>query len=119
MVDQQKARALELRKQGYNCAQCVCMAFDPTLERVAGGLGRGVAGSGNMCGAALAMALVTSQRQYTTPKEKQQLFGRIKEQLQKFSAMNGGDIDCSLLRQPGRKPCEQLILDAIDILNEE
>lgn len=113
------AQALELRKQGYNCAQCVCMAFDPKLETVAGGLGRGVAGSGNMCGAALAMALVTSQREYTNPKEKQSLFARIKAQLDEFSARNCGDIDCRDLRKPGRKTCEQLITDAINILDDK
>lgn len=118
MVNERQAQALELRRQGYNCTQCVCMVFDPSLEVISGGLGRGVAGTGHICGAALAMALVTSQREYTNPKEKQALFARIREQIDRFAALNCGDTDCRDLRKPGRKPCEQLILDAITILDE-
>ena len=32
MVEDKKRQALELRKQGYNCAQCVAMVYDASLE---------------------------------------------------------------------------------------
>lgn len=116
-LDDRIAAALTLRRQTYNCAQCVSMVFYPEMEIVSAGLGRGVAGTGHICGAALAMALVESQRSYTGPADKQQLFARIKQQLEQFAALNSGLTNCSDLRQPGRKPCEQLIADAISIIH--
>lgn len=110
--------SLSLRKQGYNCAQCVAMTFDPSLEAVTAGLGAGVGGTGHICGAASAMAIVASTLTYAGPADKKALYARVKVCIDKFAALNQGDTDCRDLRQPGRKPCADLIADAVGILHE-
>lgn len=119
MVEDLKKRALDLRKQGYNCAQCVAMVYDPTLEATVAALGTGVAATGNICGAANAMAVVAGRKDYTSPAEKQELYARVRKLIDKFKDRNCGQVNCCDLRQPGRKPCTDLICDAIEILNEE
>ena len=64
-LDERVARARELRAQGYNCSQCVVMAFDDVIEgdvalltRAAGGFGSGMGASGNMCGAITGTTMV-------------------------------------------------------------
>lgn len=110
--------ALALRKQGYNCAQCVAMIFDPSLEAATGGLGTGIGGTGHICGAATAMALVTSSLTYNGPADKPALYARVRECLNRFAELNCGDTNCCDLRKPGRKPCVELIKDAVTILHE-
>lgn len=110
--------ALSLRKQGYNCAQCVAMTFDPSLEAVTGGLGTGIGATGHICGAANAMSIITATRNYTGPSGKQALYGQVRGCIEKFAALNCGDTDCRDLRKPGRKPCSDLIVDAVTILHE-
>lgn len=112
------ANALRLRSQGYNCAQCVSMTFDPSLEVASAGLGTGVAGTGHICGAASAMALVESSFSYSGPEAKQNLYAAIRGHLARFAALNGGDTACSALRKPGRKDCAGLIADAVGILHD-
>ena len=119
MVEELKKRALELRKQGYNCAQCVAMVHAPELEAAVAALGTGVAATGNICGAANAMAIIAGKGAYTGPAEKQELYAKVRRLIEKFRERNCGQIDCRDLRQPGRKPCTDLICDAIEILNEE
>lgn len=119
MVEELKKRALELRKLGYNCAQCVAMVHDPSLEAAVAALGTGIAATGNVCGAANAMAIIAGKGAYTGPAEKQELYARVRKLIEKFQERNCGQIDCRDLRQPGRKPCTDLICDAIEILHEE
>ncbi len=117
-LQQRIDNALSLRKQGYNCAQCVAMTFDPSLEVVTGGLGTGIGGTGHICGAANAMAILTSRLTYAGPADKPALYARVRECLTKFAELNQGDTDCRDLRKPGRKPCTDLIKDAVTILHE-
>lgn len=56
-LDERIARARELHKEGYNCSQCVVMAFDDMHNmpldlsaRIAAGLGGGVGGQRQICG---------------------------------------------------------------------
>lgn len=110
--------ALELRRHGYNCAQCVAMSFDPGLEVVTAGLGTGVGATGHICGCCSAMAIVTSLKSYQGPAGKPALYAGVRECMDRFAALNEGDTDCRDLRRPGRKPCVDLIKDAIKILHE-
>ncbi|MBD5281936.1 MAG: C_GCAxxG_C_C family protein [Bacteroides sp.] len=119
MVEDKKRQALELRKQGYNCAQCVAMVYDASLEATVAALGTGVAATGNICGAANAMAIIAGREAYVGPMEKQALYGRVARLIEKFKERNCGHVNCCDLRRPGRKPCTELITDAIEILDEE
>lgn len=119
MVEEKKRQALDLRKQGYNCAQCVAMVYDPGLEATVAALGTGVAATGNICGAANAMAIVAGRKPYVGPAEKQELYRQVARLINKFKERNCGEVNCCDLRRPGRKPCTELITDAIEILDEE
>lgn len=112
-------KALQLRKQGYNCAQCVAMAFDDSLGKITCGLGTGIGATGNICGAANAMALVYGAKTDASPIDKQVNYARVSSMIAKFQAANNGNIDCRDLRKPGSKSCVDLIKDAITILHDE
>ncbi len=111
-------KALALRNQGYNCAQCVAMTFHPELETVTAGLGTGVGATGHICGCCSAMAILTSINSYKAPSGKPELYAEVRKCIEKFAALNNGDTDCRDLRKPGRKPCTELIKDAIVIMHE-
>ncbi len=119
MVENLKKQALELRRQGFNCAQCVAMVHNPELESAVAALGTGIAATGNICGAANAMAVVAAMKQYSGPETKQELYAKVRRLIEKFEERNCGQIACRDLRKPGRKPCTDLICDAIEIMNEE
>lgn len=117
-LDERLSTAIELRKKGYNCAQCVAMTFDPSLETVTAGLGTGIGATGHICGACSAMAILTATKGYEGPAAKQQLYANVRSRIEKFASLNNGDTDCRDLRQPGRKPCLELIKDAVTIMHE-
>ena len=117
-LEERIANAQELRRQGYNCAQCVAMTFDPGLEAVTAGLGTGVGATGHICGCCSAMAIITSLKSYQGPAGKQALYSEVRGCIDRFAALNDGDTDCRDLRRPGRKPCADLIKEAVKILHE-
>lgn len=111
--------ALQLRKQGYNCAQSVAMVFDKSLARATAGLGCGVGSTGNICGAANAMAIIACALSDTEPTDKPANYALVARMIEKFQSLNNGNINCRDLRKPGAKSCVDLIKDAITILHEE
>ena len=117
-LEERISKAVALRAEGYNCSQCVAMTFNPALEAVTAGLGTGVGNTGNICGAASAMAIVCGDKTYTGPADKKGQYARVSALINKFAALNQGQVNCRDLRCPGRKPCVDLIKDAITILHE-
>lgn len=117
-LEQRTDKALSLKAKGYNCAQCVAMVFDPDLEAPTSGLGGGVGAMGDICGAANAMAIVCGAKTYVGPMDKKTQYTRVQGLLSKFADLNKGQLNCRELRQPGRKSCSDLIVDAITILHE-
>ena len=116
-------RARRLRKDGYNCAQCVIMVFDDitpldadSLAPVAAGFGTGIGGMREVCGAVSGMAMITGMTSYTGAAGKPALYGIVRADSEKFAATNGSMI-CRELKKPGAKPCIDLIIDAITILH--
>ena len=123
-LDKRIARARQLHKAGYNCSQCVYMVFDDIHEleseiaaKISAGFGGGVGGQRQVCGTISGMALTLGMTQYTTPADKPATYQAIKECSNKFTALNGS-IVCGELLKPGRKPCIELIIDAITIIDE-
>lgn len=114
-----KDAAAALRRQGHNCASCVSGAYFPELIIPAAGLGGGVGGTGHICGAAAAMSLVAARAGFGSPADKTRLYGRIEAMVCRFADLNDGLTDCRDLRQPGRRPCSELIMQAVEILHEE
>lgn len=127
-IEERKAEALRLHAQGYNCAQCVAMVFDDFIEsgRIArealaastAALGGGVGGTGHICGAASAMAVVISLVRYCSPIDKRQIYHDSAMLIDEFARRQNGKTECRELRVPGAKPCNVLITDAVEILGK-
>lgn len=119
-------KAMELRRQGYNCAQAVIMVFpdltglEPELAaRITSALGTGVGGQREMCGAANAMALCVGMRHGARPEDKTAAMKDAGSLCERFRTENEGRINCRDLKgQPGIRPCNDLIARAIGILHE-
>ncbi len=120
-VEERKERARTLRREGYNCAQCVAMAFDDIIpaDRIAAvtlaaqGFGSGYGGRGYMCGA---LSGATMALGLTGEQSRPTLYKRVGELIDEFAGMEGA-VNCSDLKKPGRKPCLELITDAVEILH--
>lgn len=122
--DQRKQIALDLRRQGYNCAQSVIMAFDDVTgldrdlaARLTSGLGTGVGGCGEICGVINAMAITQGTRQSAEAAGKAASAREARDLLERFSAHTGGRVRCADLKgKEGVMPCTDLVLLGVDIL---
>lgn len=122
-LEERKELARQLRKQGYNCCQSVAMAFDDVIDtdpailsQIAGGFGSGFGGKGEVCGAVSGATMVCGLA--NGAMERPALYGKVKEIMDSFSRLNGSYI-CRELKQPGRKPCTDLVVDAVEILHRQ
>lgn len=122
-IEERKNKALSLHTQGYNCAQCVALAFadvtgttDEIVARAAMGLGGGVGAQGEICGVITGMAIVDGLCHSANPKEKPEANKRVKAMTQEFAARTNQYIRCHDLKQICRRPCNDLITDGIEIL---
>ncbi|MCM1291892.1 MAG: C-GCAxxG-C-C family protein [Prevotella sp.] len=123
-LDERKDMAMSLRLQGYNCAQSVLLAFADvlpvkrdSLAALSAPLGAGVA-CGEICGVPNAMAIAIGlYLNNSSPKGKIDGMKRVKPLLNIFAEANG-DIRCADLKGvPGKAPCDQLILQGVEILH--
>lgn len=120
-LPQRIERARALRAEGHNCAQCVVMAFDDisspsAMEAVnlaAKGFGSGIGARGMVCGAVSGMTMVLGMAD-SSPRP--QLYKRVGSLIDTFTALEGSCI-CADLKKPGRKPCIDLITDAVEMLH--
>lgn len=124
-LDERITRARQLHKEGYNCAQCVVMVFDDiydldtdTAAKVSAGMGGGVGGQRQVCGTVSGMAMTLGLSQYTSPADKATTYQAVKDCSNEFTTLNDS-IVCSELLKPGRKPCIELIVDAITIIDKK
>lgn len=122
-LEQRKERARELRKQGRNCSQCVAMAFDDVIAadpeliaRISEGFGSGFGGKGEVCGAMSGTTMVCGLVYGNL--DRPQLYAKVRQPLEAFAALNGSYI-CRELKQPGRKPCIDLITDGVEALHRQ
>ncbi|MCM1517463.1 MAG: C-GCAxxG-C-C family protein [Pseudoflavonifractor sp.] len=122
-LDERVNRARTLKSAGYNCSQCVMMAFDDIHglddEKAAAlsvALGGGVAGQGLTCGAMSAIAMLKGMTAYGKPADKSTAYSEARVLCGTFKTRNGSLL-CSELKQSGRRPCIELIEDAIAILH--
>ncbi|MDE7160107.1 MAG: C-GCAxxG-C-C family protein [Muribaculaceae bacterium] len=123
-LSERKERAMELRRQGYNCAQAVLLAFNDVTglsedmaARLSSGLGAGVGGSRELCGAVTGMALVESSRHGSAPADKAGAMKAVGRLTDEFKTRNGC-LRCEDLKGvPGKAPCNDLILHAVEIMH--
>ncbi len=117
----------DLRRQGYNCTQSLILCFpdltgldDETAARITSGLGSGVGGLGEICGAANGIALVVGSQYSANPADKAAAAATTRELCSIFASANGGRINCRDLKgKEGIRPCNQLIAQAIEILHNK
>ncbi|MCM1337613.1 MAG: C-GCAxxG-C-C family protein [Candidatus Amulumruptor caecigallinarius] len=123
-IEQRIADARRNHQQGYNCAQCVVMAFDDVaspehlaaLEAAAAPLGAGMGDMAHTCGCLSGAHMLTGALCYDGPANKQQ---RYKE----AAAFNAEWIRrhtfsaCRDLKTKGHIPCMTLIEDTISQLH--
>lgn len=122
-IEERKRVAAELHAKGYNCAQSVLMAFEDKTRLssaeacgIAAGLGAGVGGCGEICGAVSAMAIVAGKAQDAKAEDKKRIYGEVKSLCEEFKSRNDGRIVCRELKRPGApRTCAALIDDCIEI----
>lgn len=125
-LEERKQKALEIRKQGYNCAQTVLMVFAPDLGFTEGqaasmtsGLGGGVGACGELCGVPLAMAIAQSMICGPDPTKKARTYGDVRSLMEEFASRHNGFLRCRDLKSKSNAiPCNELILNGIEILHK-
>ena len=122
-LEQRKERARELHRQGFNCSQCVVMVFDDihglsqdVAARASAGFGGGIGGMRQVCGAVSGMVMLEGLVKYSHPSDKPMLYAEVKAAAEEYKELNDS-IVCGDLLKPGRKPCIELIEDAITIID--
>ena len=122
-LEQRKERARVLHSQGYNCSQCVVMVFDDVhglseevVACASAGFGGGMGGMRQVCGAVSGMVMLEGFAKYSQPADKPMLYAEVKTAIEEFGTLNGSTV-CADLLKPGRKPCMELIEDAITIID--
>lgn len=124
-LPQRKEKALTLRAAGYNCAQSVLMAFgditglsDSEAARICNALGSGVAATGEICGVPNAMAITIGLIHTDNPTEKVASAKEARQLIETFAKLNKGRLRCIDLKgKEDIRPCDQLILQGIEILH--
>lgn len=119
--------AISLRNKGYNCGQCVLMAFskhfginEKYAARIASPYGTGFSGAGELCGALSVLAIAEGFISGgSEPQDKVKAMSATKILYDKFKAENDGKVLCRDLKsgEPVRT-CPELIKQAIRIFFE-
>ena len=118
-------RAMRLREEGYNCSQCVAMVFDDihganhdAITSLTAALGGGLGGLQLTCGAVAAMGMLRGVTLYGSPADKAKTYSGVRPLCEEFERRNGSLI-CRDLKVKHKRPCNELIADAITLLHEE
>ena len=142
----EKERAVELFKEGFNCSQSVFVAFshrfgidEETAKKVSAGLGGGLGRMREVCGAvsgaAMVIGSITAAIDGKDSDSKQKNYELVREFVERFTKRNGSIICRELLgldvkmeksAQPEKRtaeyykkrPCVELVSDAVEILTE-
>lgn len=122
-TEDRKNKALELHAKGYNCAQCVVLAFADVTgvneelgARIAMGLGGGVGAQGEICGVITGMAITDGLLGGPSPTEKPAANRRVREMTESFKSGTEGCVTCRDLKGKCKRSCDSLIADGIEIL---
>ena len=115
-IDFRVEKARRLHHSGHNCCQSVVLAYadlvqvdEQNLDKLAQPFGRGLSGIGEVCGCVSGMAIICG---LTNNSHQMKIVAAT------FKNQNG-DINCSRLLKQGKKPCTELVADAVRILGEQ
>lgn len=116
--------AIELRKQGYGCGQCVLMTLSQKLglderqaAKMAAAFGSGFAGTGGLCGSISILGIAEGLLiDACEPADKLKAMRNTKEFIVRFETVNGGRSLCRDLKgKSDAKSCPELIKDGLEI----
>ncbi len=122
-IEKRAGYARELFKQGYNCSQAVvgaCAdAFGMTDQalafRMAASFGGGIGRMRQTCGAACGMFLLEGLRSGSDQPDreaKMKNYSRVQALAEEFKAQNGA-LNCAELLAMGKRPCAEMVADAV------
>ncbi|MCM1006127.1 MAG: C-GCAxxG-C-C family protein [Lachnospiraceae bacterium] len=122
-LEERLERARTYRAKGYNCAQCVAIAFpditgmeDESVLKTAIGLGGGC-GCGEICGVLSSMALLRGMMCEGAATDKAAVYADTRSLKDDFSK-RFGSIICRELKAPGKPiPCNDLIYTGVEIFH--
>lgn len=124
-LEQRLEKTRELRRAGYNCAQCVLGAFtdvtkldDETAMRISSGLGAGVAATGETCGVVSALAINTGLMDNAEPATKKRVAMRAADLIGEFQQKHNHLRCCELKGKEHPTPCNELIEDGVKIFHK-
>lgn len=123
-IQERKEIMLKARAEGYNCAQSLLLAFEDRLPlqrdelaALAASLGAGL-GCGEICGVANAMSIAKGlSLKASTPAMKVQAMKEGAALARRFEELNGALRCADLKGVPGKKTCNELIADGVEILD--
>lgn len=146
MVETRREKAIELFKQGYNCAQSVFAAYADLYDipedfafRLSASFGAGVGRMREVCGCVSGMSLIagikTGATEGTDHDTKAHNYAVVQEMAKKFKERGGGSIVCKDLlgiksaegssvpsertqEYYKKRPCVELVGIACDIIEE-
>lgn len=127
-IEEYQDYAISLRNKGYNCGQCVLMAFSKRFgmnekyaARLSAPFGMGFSGSGELCGALSVLAIAEGFIQGgPDPQDKAKPMWATKKLYDRFKEENGGKVLCRELKtKDATKNCPELIRQAIRLFFEE
>ncbi len=135
-------KAVELFRQGYNCAQAVAVAFcdvtgleESFAARMASSFGGGMGRMREVCGAVSGMFMVLGLLYgYDDPKDqaaKKQLYQQVQDLAGQFMAENGSIICREILKNPPSdpnptprsaefyemRPCDRMVYTAAELMD--
>lgn len=122
-------KALKLRKEGYSCASAVLMSFDDitglddnTALAITNGLGTGIGGTREICGAAATMAIVEGFLHPASPSEKVNVATQAGTLIKEFKAANMDCVRCADLKNKQScgiiRPCNELVTQCVELLHK-
>lgn len=124
-IEQRIAEARRRHDQGYNCAQCVAMAFDDvtppdavnTLEAAAVPLGAGMGDMAHTCGCLSGAHLLCGVLCYSGPAGKRERYAAAAAFNSEWTQLHEGLSVCRDLKTKGHTPCMTLIEETITQLH--
>lgn len=121
-VEHYLEKAQATRAKGYNCCQCVVMAYADELglpedvaAKIGAGMGAGVGGTGEICGVITGMGICRGMCGSAGPEAKGPAMKDVNGLVKEFERRNG-NVRCRDLKDcPGVRPCDELIEDGVRI----
>lgn len=116
-------QAMERLKKGYNCTQCVLMAYsdelgldEKTAKKIAEGFGGGMGNYRGPCGALSAVIMAAGLIKDENTETKQDTYNRVKEIRKEYAEKAGAEF-CRDIRKPEsgvrKMTCEECIKQGI------